>query len=274
MKTRSLLFSLPVLCLSAAAATDFEHDIRPLLENHCVKCHGAKKQKGELRLDAKAFALKGGHDGPSVVPGKADASPLFQRITSSDDDERMPPEGQPLSAAQIAAVKAWIEGGAVWPENDADRAAATDERSKHWSVQPVRTDFTKNASIDGFINASLSAKGLAMSPEADRRTLIRRLSFYLIGLPPAPERVAQFVRDNDPHAYETLVDELLASPHYGERRARHWLDIAHYADTHGFERDQLRPNAWRYRDYVIDSLKLAGEGLALARKRGQAIKKK
>ena len=249
--------------VSTAASADFEKEIRPLLQKHCVECHGEKKQKGELRLDAKTFAFKGGHDGAAIVPGKADASPLFQRIISSDDDERMPPKGEPLSAAQIAAVKAWIEGGAVWPESDADRTAAADKRLQHWSVQPVKLASAlaepfglkpEQLSIDTFINASLSAKGLAMSPEADRRTLIRRLSFDLIGLPPAPERVEQFVRDDDPQAYEKLGDELLASPHYGERWARHWLDIAHYADTHGFERDQLRPNAWRYRDYVIDSL--------------------
>ena len=249
--------------MSTAASADFEKEIRPLLQKHCVECHGEKKQKGELRLDAKAFAFKGGHDGAAIVPGKADASPLFQRITSSDDDDRMPPKGEPLSAAQIAAVKVWIEGGAVWPESDADRTAAADKRSQHWSVQPLKVGSAlaepfglkpEQLSIDTFISASLSSKGLAMSPEADRRTLIRRLSFDLIGLPPAPERVEQFVRDDDPQAYKKLVDELLASPHYGERWARHWLDIAHYADTHGFERDQLRPNAWRYRDYVIDSL--------------------
>lgn len=131
---------------------------------------------------------------------------------------------------------------------------AADARLQHWSVQPVRTEFPKDASVDGFLRAKLAEKRLAMSPEADRRTLIRRLSFDLHGLPPAPERVARFVQDADPRAYEKLVEELLASPHYGERWARHWLDIAHYADTHGFERDQLRPNAWRYRDYVIASL--------------------
>ena len=254
--------SLPLFGAQVCAA-DFNRDIRPLLQKHCVECHGEKKQKGELRLDAKVHAFKGGHDGPAIVAGNVDASPLFQRITSTDDDERMPPEGEPLSAAQIALIKKWIEGGAVWPENDADKAATMDKRWQHWSVQAVKAASAlaeplglkpELLSIDTFINASLSAKGFAMSPEADRRTLIRRLSFDLIGLPPAPERVERFVRDNDPQAYGKLVDELLASPHYGERWARHWLDIAHYADTHGFERDQLRPNAWHYRAYVIDSL--------------------
>ena len=125
---------------------------------------------------------------------------------------------------------------------------------QHWSVQPVRHDFPGDASIDGFIREKLAGKGLSLSPPADAATLCRRLYFDLIGLPPSPEQMAAFVSNPDPHAYERLVDELLASPHYGERWARHWLDIAHYADTHGFERDQLRPNAWRYRDYVIDSL--------------------
>jgi mono/diheme cytochrome c family protein len=246
-----------------AGASVFEEKVRPLLEKHCVECHGAKKQKGELRLDAKVFAFKGGHDGPVIVAGDAAKSPFYARITSKDDDERMPPKGEPLSAAQISLVKAWIESGAVWPENATDKAAAVDKRLQHWSVQPVKVASAlaetlglkpELLSIDAFIKASLSAKGLAMSPEADRRTLIRRLSFDLTGLPPTPERVEQFVRDMDPQAYEKLVDELLKSPHYGERWARHWLDIAHYADTHGFERDQLRPNAWRYRDYVIESL--------------------
>jgi len=243
-----------LLFTASAVAVDFDREIRPLLQKHCVECHGEKKQKGELRLDAKSFALKGGHDGPAIVAGKAEASPLFQRLTSTDDNERMPPKGEPLSAAQIAAVRTWIDAGAVWPENAADKAAVVDKRLQHWSVQPVGTGFGTSASIDAFIQASLSAKGLAMSPEADRRTLIRRLSFDLTGLPPTPERVEQFVRDSDPGAYEKLADELLKSPHYGERWARHWLDIAHYADTHGFERDQLRPNAWHYRDYVIESL--------------------
>jgi hypothetical protein len=243
-----------LLFTASAVAVDFDREIRPLLQERCIECHGENKQKGELRLDAKSFALKGGHDGPAIVAGKAEASPLFQRLTSTDDNERMPPKGEPLSAAQIAAVRTWIDAGAVWPENAADKAAVVDKRLQHWSVQPVGTGFGTSASIDAFIQATLSAKGLAMSPEADRRTLIRRLSFDLTGMPPTPERVEQFISDSAPGAYEKLVDELLRSPHYGERWARHWLDIAHYADTHGFERDQLRPNAWRYRDYVIESL--------------------
>jgi mono/diheme cytochrome c family protein len=260
---RTLVVAFFIAATAQAVAGTFESDIRPLLQKRCVECHGEKKQKGELRLDDRAFAFKGGHDGPAIVAGKAEASPLFQRITSTDDDERMPPKGDAITAAEIAAVKAWIESGAVWPESDADRAAALDKRGEHWAVQPIKGASAlaesvglkpELLSIDTFINAKLREKGLAMSAEADRRTLIRRLTIDLHGLPPTPERVAQFVESTDPQAYERLVDELLASPHYGERWARHWLDIAHYADTHGFERDQLRPNAWRYRDYVIESL--------------------
>jgi hypothetical protein len=255
---------LSILCVpSVLLAVDFDLEIRPFLQERCIECHGEKKQKGELRLDAKVHAFKGGHGGPAILAGKADASPLFQRITSTDEDEKMPPKGDPLTPAQISLIREWINSGAKWPENAADKAAHTDNRLQHWSVQPVKVASflaeslslkPEQLSIDAFITAKLRDKGLAMASAADRRTLIRRLTFDLHGLPPSPERVDEFVKDADPRAYEQLVDELLASPHYGERWARHWLDIAHYADTHGFERDQLRPNAWRYRDYVIESL--------------------
>jgi len=236
--------ALVILALSnVALGSDFDREIRPLLQTHCIECHGPKKQKGELRLDAKVHAFKGGHEGPAVVAGKPDASPIFQRISSPDEDERMPPKGNGLSPQEIAAVKSWIVSGAVWPESEADKAAALDKRGEHWAVQPIRKSFPADASIDSFISAKLREKGLTMSPEADARTLSRRLHFDLTGLPPSSSE----------SSYDKLVDDLLASPHYGERWARHWLDIAHYADTHGFERDQLRPNAWRYRDYVIAS---------------------
>ncbi len=237
--------ALLTLALSnVALGTDFDRELRPLLQTHCIECHGPKKQKGELRLDAKIHAFKGGHDGPAIVPGRPGESPLYQRIASPDPDERMPPKGDGLKPAEIAILKSWIESGAFWPESETDRAANVDNRSEHWAVQPIRKDFPANASIDAFIDAKLRENGLTMSSEADARTLSRRLHFDLIGLPPTLSA----------SSYEELVNELLASPHYGERWARHWLDIAHYADTHGFERDQLRPNAWRYRDYVIASL--------------------
>jgi len=250
LATASLLLS--AACLSAAV--DFDREIRPILQDRCVECHGPKKVKANLRLDARPHAFKGGESGPAFVAGDPSKSPVYERITTTDEDLKMPPKGEPLTAAQVEKVRQWIAEGAVWPENDVDRAALRDPRLDHWSVLPVRKDFGSAKSVDDFVSARLKADGLRLSPEADRRTLIRRLAFDLHGLPPAAERVEAFVRDESPDAYARLVDELLASPRYGERWARHWLDIAHYADTHGFERDQLRPNAWRYRDYVIASL--------------------
>lgn len=242
---------LSILCVpSVLLAVDFDLEIRPLLQERCIECHGEKKQKGELRLDAKVHAFKGGHDGPAILANKADASPLFQRITSTDEDEKMPPKGDPLTPAQISLIREWINSGAKWPENATDKAALTDKRLQHWSVQPIRKEFPANASIDSFIEAKLRENNLTMSPQADARTLTRRLHFDLLGLPPSDVSDKSDLSDQ---TYESLVDSLLASPHFGERQARHWLDIVHYADTHGFERDQLRPNAWRYRDYVIDS---------------------
>ncbi|RFC43551.1 MAG: DUF1553/Planctomycete cytochrome C/NPCBM/NEW2 domain-containing protein [Verrucomicrobia bacterium] len=239
---------------TGVSAVDFDSEIRPLLKERCVECHGDKKQKGELRLDLKPHFQKGGHGGPVIVPGKADTSPLYARLLSKDPDERMPPKGEPLNASQIAKFKEWIEGGGSWPENDADKAASFDKRMQHWSVQPLPKSFPADAGVDFYIVKSLEKNGLPMAPEADRRTLIRRLFFDLAGLPPSPERVERFIADTSSTAYADLVEELLASPNYGERWARHWLDIAHYADTHGFERDQIRPAAWIYRDYVINAL--------------------
>lgn len=241
---------------------DFESQIRPLLKAHCVKCHGPTKQAGGLRLNARAFALRGGDSGPIVVAANSGKSLLWQRLVSHDDNERMPPEGQPLPTAEQERFKKWIDAGANWPETEEDRAAAQDQRLEHWAWQPLREytpptsalshDSIKNE-VDLFLIAKLNELGLTYSPEADRRTLMRRLSFDLLGLPPTPEQIREFEADRDPQAYEHLVDRLLDSPHYGERAAQHWLDIAHYADTHGFERDQIREHAWRYRDWVIEA---------------------
>ncbi len=239
---------------SVAAPVDFERDVRPIFEKHCIECHGSKKQKGDLRLDAKGFAFRGGKDGVILIAHSPERSSILEKIESADEDIKMPPKGDRLSSIQVATLRRWIEEGAVWNETEADRAAIVDKRAAHWSVTPVAKTFPHEASIDHYVGNELRRNGLDYAPEADRRTLIRRLSFDLLGLPPTLERTRAFERDSGPDAYERLVDELLASPHYGERWARHWLDIAHYADTHGFERDQLRPNAWRYRDYVIRSL--------------------
>ena len=243
------LLSTYLLAVAPAIAADFDKDVRPVFQERCVECHGAKKAKGNLRLDVKVQAFKESEHGHAIVPGDSAKSLLVQRITTQDEDEIMPPKGKPLTPAQIVAIRQWIDAGAVWPENEADRAALIDKRLQHWSVQPVKRP-SAGASIDEFIDAKLKANGLHRSPEADARTRVRRLFMDLIGLPPSPEEMTKWSHES----HEALVDYLLASPHYGERWARHWLDIAHYADTHGFERDQLRPDAWRYRDYVIESL--------------------
>jgi mono/diheme cytochrome c family protein len=254
-----------LLATRPASGDTLEDAVRPLLVERCGDCHGPDTQESSLRLDVRHRALKGGDFGPVIVPGKAAESELIRRITSTDKKKKMPPDGERLSAAEIAVLTEWINAGAEWPESEADRIARQtdrDPRLDHWAWQPVEkptvppphAGWPSRNEIDRFLQAKLAEKNLSPAPEADRRTLIRRLSFDLLGLPPAPEEVAAFVADSSPDAYEKLVDRLLASPHYGERWARHWLDIAHYADTHGFERDQLRPNAWRYRDWVVDWL--------------------
>lgn len=256
-----LLKRLPITARAEASPqVSFDRDIRPILTARCLQCHGEKKQNGGLRLDTKSFAMRGGQSGSVIVAGKATESLLYIRVAAQNDDERMPPIGERLSTAELALLKAWIDAGVVWPERGGETGDKGNDRLQHWAWQPIVRPKAPSSSnnirnpIDAFITAKLAAAGLKMSPEADRRTLIRRLSFDLLGLPPTPERVQQFVNDRSPQAYEKLVDELLASSRYGERWARHWLDVVHYGDTHGYDKDQPRPNAWPYRDYVIRAL--------------------
>src|SRR3954452_12335640 len=236
---------------------DFVKDIQPIFQQSCYKCHGAEKHKGELRLDAKPLALKGGTTGPLLEAGHGDRSLLVQRLLGVGDEARMPLKADPLPPAQIALVKAWIDQGAKWP----DSASGGDAKlTKHWAYEkPVRPELPAvrdsawvRSPIDRFVLARLEKEALPPSKEASRETLIRRLSLDLIGLPPAPAEVDAFVHDASPDAYERLVDRLLASPHYGERWARPWLDLARYADTHGYEKDNRRA-AWKYRDWVIEA---------------------
>ncbi|HEY3789384.1 MAG TPA: PSD1 and planctomycete cytochrome C domain-containing protein, partial [Urbifossiella sp.] len=230
---------------------DFSRDIQPILAKHCLACHGPEKQKGGLRLDRKADALAGGDSGAAIVPANPESSALIQRVASNDPAERMPPKGAALSAEEIATLQAWIGQGAKWPEEGA--ASGTD----HWSFQPVARPALPlpgiSNPIDAFIQAKLAAAGLKPNPEADRRTLIRRLKFDLLGLPPTPEEVEAFENDQSKSAYEKLVERYLASPRFGERWARHWLDVVRFAESHGFEMNHERPNAWPYRDFVIKS---------------------
>ncbi len=243
----------------------FEKKIRPVLVEHCYRCHSAqsKSVKGGLRLDSRAGLLAGGESGPAVVPGKPQASLLLRALRYSDESLRMPPRGK-LSDAIIADFQAWIARGAPGPrDGPAAIPSSPEARKKHWAFQPIRRPVLPGVRdgswphnpVDRFILAKLEAKGLAPSPPADRRTLLRRLSIDLLGLPPTAEEVEAFLGDRRPDAYERVVERLLASPAHGERWGRHWLDVARYADTKDgvlqYGDDRVRPYAYTYRDYVI-----------------------
>lgn len=252
VSARTALAIKAVLPPPATRAVDFTKEIQPIFVK-CLNCHGAAKQKGDLRLDLKAFALRGGDSGKVILPGKSAESKLIHLVAGLEADNIMPPQGEKLSPAQIGLLRRWIDDGAHWP--DEEKTAG-----KHWSLQPIREPAvpgTKGKSgtnaIDAFILARLEKEGLGLSPPADRATLMRRLSFDLVGLPPSPAEVTAFVNDKSPNAYQQLVERLLASPQYGERWGRHWLDVARYTESQGFEYDRLRDNAWHYRDYVIKS---------------------
>jgi Protein of unknown function (DUF1553)/Protein of unknown function (DUF1549)/Planctomycete cytochrome C len=234
----------------------FKQDIQPILTRSCYRCHGPKRQRSSFRLDLREAALKGGDLGRDILPGKSADSPLIHHVAGLTDSV-MPPSGKRLTAKEIGLLRAWIDQGVDWTGD----TTATQEKAVWWSLRPLTRpalprllpedrSWVRNP-IDVFILATLRARGLSPSLEADRRTLIRRLSFDLLGLPPAPEAVDAFVADGSPDAYERLVDRLLGSPQYGERWARHWLDVVHYGETHGYDKDKPRPNAWPYRDYVI-----------------------
>lgn len=265
-RQRPIRLTLGLACVllltnASQGAVDFENAIRPLLRDHCLACHGNDRQEGGLRLDRRSAALKGGDSGEVIVAGQPSQSELIRRITSSDKNDMMPPSGERLSPAQVETLQTWINEGATWPQSD-EPAATSDPRLDHWAWKPLRkselpelpgSNWPRNG-IDYFIEAKLRELELAPSTEADRRTIIRRLSFDLTGLPPTADEIDQFVASDNPLAYEQLVDRYLQSPRYGERWARHWLDVVHYGDTHGYDKDKPRPNAWRYRDYVIRAL--------------------
>ncbi|MDF1824791.1 MAG: PSD1 and planctomycete cytochrome C domain-containing protein [Verrucomicrobiales bacterium] len=234
-----------------AGPVDFVKDVRPIFQAHCYDCHSEEAQKSGLRLDVKSAALTGGDNhGPDIVPGKPSESPLIQFLLTGNEDERMPPKGPRLSADEIEILTDWVREGAVWP--DGVDLVELEDTSDHWSFKPIEVAEGKH-SIDSFIEASLHKNGLSLSPEADKVTLLRRLSFDLIGLPPTPEELEAFLADESPEAYDGVVERLLDSPRYGERWAQHWLDVVRYADTHGFEVNTERKNAWPYRDYVIEA---------------------
>ena len=238
----------------------FDASVAPILARRCLDCHSGPDSKGKLDLSRRASAFEGGDEGPAIVPGRPDESPFWERV----DSDEMPPKS-PLPPEEKAALKAWIASGAGWGTDPIDPYQVTTTRRAGrdwWSLRPVRrpepprserSDWPRSP-IDQFVLRKLESAGLNPSPEADRRTLIRRLSFDLTGLPPAPEEVDAFLDDPSPDAYERLVDRLLASPDYGVRWARWWLDLARFGESNGFEHDEPRPNAWRYRDWVVDAL--------------------
>lgn len=236
------LLCLVTFSTTSALAVDFVREVRPIFEKHCYECHGAQKQKNDYRLDIKSVALK------HVKPGQSAESTLFRFVSGLEKDTPMPPKSK-LSSAEIDTLKRWIDEGANWP--DGVDVAKLEDKTDWWAFKPLSKPPGK--SVDAFIHAKLKEKGLTPAPRADARTLIRRLFFDLTGLPPTPSDLADW-SDLSDERYEKLVDHLLASPRHGERWARHWLDAVHYGETHGYDKDKPRLNAWPYRDYVIRAL--------------------
>jgi hypothetical protein len=279
----TLTFFVPTPPLHADDGEFFETKVRPVLVQHCYGCHSrqAKKLRGGLRLDSREAMLAGGDNGPAIIPGQPDKSRLVEAVTYTNVDLQMPPRGK-LSEAAIADLTAWVKMGAPWPRqagsvNDGKATVAgassssapqlstfnlLERKRAHWAWQPIRPHNPPSVRdpgwprdpLDRFILAKLEDKGLSPAKPADKRMLLRRLYFDLIGMPPSPEETQAFLRDTSPHAIEKVVDCLLNSPHFGERWGRHWLDLVRYAETRGHEFDYDIPNAYQYRDYVIRAL--------------------
>ena len=242
-----------------AGPVRFLEDIEPLFAARCQACHGAQQQMNGLRLDQRAEALRGGYAGPVILPGDSARSKLILMVAGAVAGKVMPPTGEPLKDSEVGLLRAWIDQGADWPE--APPAESARPGADHWAFRPVQRSqppavtgeaWIRN-SIDRFVLARLEDEGIEPSPPAPRSTLVRRLSFDLTGLPPTLAEVDAFLADARPEAYETLVDRLLESPHYAEQWARHWLDLARFADSDGFRGDNFRPHAWRYRHWVIQA---------------------
>jgi hypothetical protein len=280
----ALALSVPMRAEDLPSDRHFLERVKPLLVSRCVSCHGAEEQKGGLRLDSREAALKGGESGPSLVPGKPSESLIVQAVLHTKEGLEMPPK-EKLTPAEIAVLERWIRDGAPWPENAVSEAVVSStpgerignawsdprnpivkifggQRLDLWSFKPVQrpeppsvrgTNWVRNP-IDQFVLARLERENLQPAPEADRRILARRLYFDLTGLPPSPEEMDAFLADTAPDAYERLMDRLLGSSRYGEHWARHWLDVIRYSDSNGFDWDEFRRDAWRFRDYVIRSL--------------------
>ncbi len=236
----------------------FETQVRPILDEHCLKCHGSTKQWGSLRLDSRTAILKGGDSGPAAVAGEPNESLLIRAVRHDDENLKMPQDDK-LTDAQIEILSNWVKSGLAFP---ADSAASKRHRDpNHWAfispaevaIPPVQNAAWPQSDLDRFVLARLEAEGLSPAPKADKRALIRRVTFDLTGLPPAPAEISAFLNDERPEAYPELIERLLSSPAYGERWGRHWLDIARYADSNGLDENVAHGNAWRYRDYVVRS---------------------
>jgi cytochrome c553 len=267
MLTPAVLLVTLLPAADAKAVEHFEKKVRPLLIGRCLKCHGADKAKGGLRLDSAAGMGRGGDSGPVVVPGKPEESLLIKAVHRSGD-LKMPPD-KPLSAREVADLVTWVKAGAPWPGAAAVplpsprglTARFTPAQKAFWAFRPVKDtrppamqqDGWTRSPLDCFILSKLEAKGLKPAPPADRRTLLRRVTFDLTGLPTTTEEVGAFLADRSPDAFARVVDRLLSSPHYGERWGRHWLDVARYADTTANDANAVMRYAWRYRDYVVSA---------------------
>ena len=248
---------------TAKLQVEFRRDIEPLLKEKCQSCHGAEQQLSGFRLDSRSAVLSGGNSGVVVKPGNSQGSRLIHLVAGLNKELRMPMTGDPLTAEQVGLLRAWIDQGVLWQdESSKPPSPMLSSKSKHWAFAPPQrpkqpkvknTTWVRNP-IDSFVLARLEKEGITPSAEADRETLIRRLSLDLTGLPPSPDQVAEFLADKRPDAYERLVDPSLSSPHYGEKWARPWLDLARYADSDGYEEDRIRPHAWRWRHWVIEAL--------------------
>ncbi len=264
LSARSVLFSstLTILSLSVSwGQVDFVRDVQPVLRKNCYGCHGPAMQQSGFRLDDAAIALKGGYSGAAILPGKSKDSPLIHRVKAENGAPVMPPMGKPLSPEEISILSAWIDEGAKFPDGHVAKKI-TRTPSRHWAFQPIRRPELPSVSaspapvneIDHFILARLAKENITPSPEAEKRVLLRRASLDLIGLPPTADEMAAFLSDSRTDAYERQIDRLLASFRFGEKWARHWLDLARYADSDGYEKDWVRPWAWRWRNWVIDAI--------------------
>ena len=245
---------------TAPQVIDYARDIKPIFEKNCYECHGPTKARGRLRLHAGEFILKGGASGAVVEAGHSDRSLLIHRVLGLDGDDQMPLDRDPLPDTAVALLKAWIDQGAPFPPADSAQAGAAEAIQEHWAymkpkrpeLPSVKTSAWARNAIDRFVLAELEHQNLKPSAAAGKPALLRRVALDLTGLPPTPAELEAFVADSSDDAYERVVDRLLASSHFGERWARPWLDLARYADTNGYEKDNRRA-MWKYRDWVIDA---------------------